>query len=156
MPRWIDFQCHLDLYPDHEELIRESDREGIATFAVTTTPKAFARNVEMAADVPAILVGLGLHPQLVADRSGELSLFEKLLPQTGYVGEIGLAASPRFYASFSDQQRVFDRALQACNEQGNKVLSLHSVRAVSRVLGKLEAYLGNPTCVPVLHVVHGN
>lgn len=151
IPRWVDFHCHLDLYPDHQRLIRESDSEGIATLAVTTTPKAFVRNVEMAEGFPCIQVGLGLHPQLVAERFGELSLFEQLLPRTSYVGEVGLDASPRFYASFQDQQRVFERVLRACNEQGSKILSIHSVRAIPTVLRSLEAHLRNRTCAPVLH-----
>lgn len=151
IPKWVDFHCHLDLYPDHSQLIRESNSEGIATLAVTTTPKAFARNVEMAAGFPAIHVGLGLHPQLVAERSGELPLLEKLLCQTQFVGEVGLDASPRFYASFQEQQRVFERVLRACSEQGNKILSIHSVRTVSTVLLALEAHLKSRTCVPVLH-----
>lgn len=151
IPKWVDFHCHLDLYPDHQALIRESDIEGIATLAVTTTPKAFARNVELATGSSFVHVGLGLHPQLVAERSGELPLFEKLLSQAPYVGEVGLDASPRFYASFRDQQRVFERVLCACSEQGNKILSIHSVRAISTVLRALEAHLRNRTCVPVLH-----
>jgi TatD DNase family protein len=151
IPKWVDFHCHLDLYPDHQELIHESDIEGVATLAVTTTPKAFARNMEMAMGFASIRVGLGLHPQLVAERSGELPLFEELLSQAPYVGEVGLDASPRFYASFQDQQRVFERVLRACNEQGNKILSIHSVRATSTVLRALEAHLRNRTCVPVLH-----
>jgi len=151
IPKWVDFHCHLDLYPDHQRLIRESDMEGIATLAVTTTPKAFARNVEMATGYPSVRIGLGLHPQLVAERAGELPLFEKLLSQSSYVGEVGLDASPRFYANFPDQQRVFERVLCACNEQGDKILSIHSVRAISTVLRALEAHLSNRTCVPVLH-----
>lgn len=151
IPRWVDFHCHLDLYRDHEDLIRECAEKKIATLGVTTTPKAFARNVELAGGIDFILVGLGLHPQLVAERSEELSLFEKLLSRTRYVGEVGLDAGPRFYASFAEQQRVFHRVLRACDEQGNKILSIHSVRSTSKVLRALEDDLRNATCVPVLH-----
>ncbi|EIL90320.1 TatD-related deoxyribonuclease [Rhodanobacter fulvus Jip2] len=150
-PSWVDFHCHLDLYRDHQSLIRECDAEKIATLGVTTTPKAFARNTEMAAGYPYTLVGLGLHPQLVAERSDELPLFEKLLPKTKYVGEIGLDAGSRFYASFDEQRRVFARILRACDEQGGKILSIHSVRAVSKVLKELESHLPKRNCVPVLH-----
>lgn len=150
-PRWVDFHCHLDLYRDHQSLIRECDAEKIATLGVTTTPKAFARNIEMATGYPYTLVGLGLHPQLVAERSGELPLFEKLLPQTKYVGEIGLDAGSRFYASFDEQRHVFVRILRACDEQGGKILSIHSLRAVSKVLRELDTHLPKRNCVPVLH-----
>ncbi|MFC5569059.1 Qat anti-phage system TatD family nuclease QatD [Lysobacter yangpyeongensis] len=139
------------MYRDHKRLIRQCDEEKIVTFGVTTTPKAFERNAEMAIGFPFAIVGLGLHPQLVAERAGELPLFEKLLARTRYVGEIGLDAGPRFYASFQEQRRIFERILGACNEQGGKVLSIHSVRSVSKVLRELEANLQNRTCVPVLH-----
>ena len=149
--RWVDFHCHLDLYRDHQRLLRQCDEASIVTLGVTTTPKAFERNAEMAVGYPYVLVGLGLHPQLVAERAGELSLFEKLLHRTQYVGEVGLDAGPRFYASFQEQRRIFARILRACDEQGSKVLSIHSVRSVSKVLRELEANLPSRTCVPVLH-----
>lgn len=140
-PRWVDFHCHVDLYPDHLAVIQECDREFVATLAVTTTPKAWRRNQELAASSEYVRVALGLHPQLVAERAGEVSLFEQLLEQTRYIGEVGLDAGPRFYSSFPDQERVFARILASCAEQGGKILSVHSVRAVSKVLGHLEAQL---------------
>lgn len=136
--RWVDFHCHLDLYPDHAQLIAECDREGVATLAVTTTPRAWSRNREMAAGTNHVWVALGLHPQLVSEREQELALFEKLLPEARYVGEIGLDAGPRFYKSFEAQERVFERILRVCAEQGDKVLTIHSVRTVAKVLQHLE------------------
>lgn len=150
-PRWIDFHCHLDLYPDYRALVAECDNRRIATLAVTTTPKAFARNVEMAAGSPFVMVGLGLHPQLVAERADELRLWEASLDRTRFVGEIGLDAGPKFYSSFHEQQRVFARILRACNEQGGKILSIHSVRCVAKVLNQLEAHLTDGNTKPVLH-----
>lgn len=139
--KWVDFHCHLDLYPDHAQLISECERERIATLAVTTTPQAWARNKEMAEGSTHVRVALGLHPQLVAERENEITLFEKLLPESRYVGEVGLDASPRFYKSFEAQERVFERVLRACAEQGDKVLTLHSARAVSKLLQYLERTL---------------
>lgn len=140
-PRWVDFHCHLDLYPDHATLIAECDREKVATLAVTTTPKAWKRNRELAENSQQVRVALGLHPQLIAERSDEITLFEQLLPQARYVGEVGLDAGPRFYRSFATQERVFDRILSACAEQGGKILTIHSVRAVAKVLAHLERKL---------------
>lgn len=150
-PSWVDFHCHLDLYRDHLGVIRECDALGIATLGVTTTPKAFARNLDFALGSPLIMVGLGLHPQLVSERSDEFPLFEKLLERTSYVGEVGLDASPRFYASFQQQKQMFDRILRACSERGGKVLSIHSARSVAWVLRSIEKNLSNQTCIPVLH-----
>lgn len=150
-PRWVDFHCHLDLYPEHAALIAESDRMQIATLAVTTTPKAWRRNQEMAADSRFVRVALGLHPQLVAQRAGELFLFEKLLKETRYVGEVGLDAGPRFYQNLSDQENVFSRILSACAEQGGKIVTIHSVRTAKKVLDHLEARLLPDRGLAILH-----
>lgn len=137
-PQWVDFHCHLDLYPDHEAIIAESELARVATLAVTTTPKAWLRNCELTVNSSFVRVGLGLHPQLVSEREGEMALLEHYLPSARYVGEIGLDASPRFYHSFEAQERVFTRILHACAEQKNKILSIHSVRTTAKVLGHLE------------------
>jgi TatD DNase family protein len=150
-PRWVDFHSHVDLYRDHAAVIAECDREKIATLAVTTTPKAWARNNELAAGSAMVRVALGLHPQLVAERAGELALFEKLLPSARYVGEIGLDAAPKFYSSFAEQERVFARILAACSEQGGKILTIHSVRTVAKVLSHLERSLPPGRGIAVLH-----
>lgn len=155
-PKWVDFHCHLDLYTNHKSLIRECDREGVATLAVTTTPKAWARNQELARASKHVRVSLGLHPQLVAEREGELALFERLLEEVRYVGEIGLDAGPKFYSSFDAQERVFSRILSACSEQGGKILTVHSVRTASKVLGHIERCLAPSRGRVVLHWFTGS
>jgi len=95
----IDFHCHLDLYPDHAAAVQEAEAAGVFTLAVTTTPKAWSRNHELTRDTRHVRAGLGLHPQLVSSRADEIALWETLLPQTRYVGEVGLDAGPRFYKS---------------------------------------------------------
>lgn len=150
-PRWVDFHCHLDLYPDHASLVNECDRERVATLAVTTTPKAWQRNRELAASSDHVRVALGLHPQLVAERASELKLFEKFLSETRYVGEIGLDAGPKFYKSFAEQERIFSHILSACAEQGNKILTIHSARCVAKVLDNLEKCFPPDRGIAVMH-----
>lgn len=140
-PDFVDFHAHLDLYPDLAEAIRICDSSKTATLAVTTTPKAFARNKQLAKDSAFVRVALGLHPQLVAERASELSLFTGLLPQTRYVGEVGLDAGPRHYRSFETQKEVFRTILSLCADAGDKVLSLHSVRCAKQVLDMVESSL---------------
>lgn len=151
LPRWVDFHCHADLYRDHAALIAECDRERVATLAVTTTPKAWPRNRELASRSAHVRVALGLHPQLVAERENELPIFERYLTDARYVGEIGLDAGPRFYRSFAAQERVFERILRACAEQGGKILTVHSVRAASKVLNHIERALLQDRGRVVLH-----
>ncbi|TGG92482.1 TatD family deoxyribonuclease [Natronospirillum operosum] len=155
-PDYVDFHTHLDLYPDLAQAIAACERKRVATLAVTTTPKAFERNIELSTDSDFVRVGLGLHPQLVADRHMEIDLFEKLLPRTRYVGEIGLDRGPAHYRSFDLQKLVFGRILRACAKQGDNILSLHSVRATKPVLDMLDEHLPpNRGCV-VLHWFTGS
>ena len=155
-PDYVDFHTHLDLYPDLSTAIAACDRQRTATLTVTTTPKAFVRNRELADVSEFVRVGLGLHPQLVAERSGEIALFEKLLRRSRYVGEVGLDAGPRHYRSLELQKSIFERILRLCADEGGKVLSIHSVRAAKAVLDMLEMHLPSHRGTAVLHWFSGN
>lgn len=48
----VDFHCHLDLYPDHQAAVQASEDAGVFTLAVTTTPRAWPRNHELALRCP--------------------------------------------------------------------------------------------------------
>jgi len=144
-PALVDFHCHLDLYPDLESAVREADEACVYTLAVTTTPKAWPRNFEISHVTRHVHAGLGLHPQLVAERHTEITLWESYLPQTRYVGEVGLDAGPQYYRSFDLQKQVFEHILKQCAKAGGKILSVHSVRAATPVLDLIE------TCLPPTH-----
>jgi TatD DNase family protein len=147
----VDFHCHLDLYPDHQAAVRESDDAGVFTLAVTTTPRAWPRNHELAQTTRHVRAALGLHPQLVAERATEVAIWDSHLAETRYIGEVGLDAGPRFYKSFDLQKQVFQHVLRRCAEAGNKVITVHSVRAAKAVLDHIEAYLPPSTGKVVLH-----
>ena len=149
--RFVDFHCHLDLYPNHTEAVAECERQQIFTLAVTTTPRAWPRNEELASATKYVRAALGLHPQLVADGANELPLWEKLLPRARYVGEVGLDAGPRYYRSIDLQKQVFERVLRLCAEAGGKILTIHSVRAATLVLDMIQAHLPRDRGRPVLH-----
>lgn len=152
----VDFHCHLDLYPNHEEVVREADQAGVYTLAVTTTPRAWPRNNELAKQTKHVRAALGLHPQLVAEHEHEISTWDKYLPEARYIGEVGLDASPRFYKSMPAQQRVFQHVLQRCAKYGDKILSVHSVRTAKQILDNLEQYLPVDSGKVVLHWFTGS
>ncbi|MFO0432957.1 MAG: Qat anti-phage system TatD family nuclease QatD [bacterium] len=152
----IDFHCHLDLYPDHAAAVQEAEAAGVFTLAVTTTPKAWSRNHELTRDTRHVRAGLGLHPQLVSSRADEIALWETLLPQTRYVGEVGLDAGPRFYKSLDQQKEVFARVLRACARAGGKIITVHSVRTTKAVLDHIEEHLPQRTNRVVLHWFTGS
>jgi TatD DNase family protein len=147
----VDFHCHLDLYPDHQAAVLEAEKAGVFTLAVTTTPKAWPRNHELAQRTRHVRAALGLHPQLVAERADELDLWDQYLSETRYVGEVGLDAGPRFYKSFDLQKQVFQHVLQHCAKAGDKVITVHSIRAAKAVLDHVEAYLPPTRGKVVLH-----
>jgi len=147
----VDFHCHLDLYPDHVQAVADCEKARIFTLAVTTTPRAWPRNQKLASATKHVRAALGLHPQLVKDHANEIDLWREYLPNARYVGEVGLDAGPRFYASFETQKKLFEIILRDCADRGGKILTIHSVRAARIVLDMLEAYIPRSRGSAVLH-----
>jgi TatD DNase family protein len=143
----IDFHCHVDLFPDPAELIAEITRRRCYVLAVTTTPLAWEGTNRVVGDAPRVKVGLGLHPELVAQRHEEVDEFRRLLPQARYVGEIGLDGSARHRSSFELQQRVFRKILRLTTEAGGRIMSIHSGGAATSVLDEIERYPAAGTAV---------
>jgi TatD DNase family protein len=147
----VDFHCHLDLFPDPLSAINAAESACIYTLTVTTTPRAWPRNHELTDEKRYVRAALGLHPQVVAERSGEIALWEEYLPQAQYVGEVGLDASPQYYRSFDLQREVFTRILQKCAVAGGKILTVHTLRSATAVLDLVEKHLPPGAGKVVLH-----
>jgi TatD DNase family protein len=152
----VDFHCHLDLFPDHAAAVTEAEKAQVYTLAVTTTPKAWPRNHELALRTRYVRAALGLHPQLVSERAGELPLWEEYLPQAKYIGEIGIDAGPNYYRSLEIQTGVFEHILRKCAASGEKILTVHSIRAAKTVLDLIEKHLSAGNCGVVLHWFTGS
>lgn len=152
----VDFHCHLDLYPDHAAAVAECERARVFTLGVTTTPKAWPRNKQVAAGTKYVRAALGLHPQLVAERASEIELWASYLHEARYVGEVGLDGGPRFFRSLPLQREVFKQVLRLCAHQGDKILTVHSTRAAKAVLDLLEEYFPPSRGKVVLHWFTGS
>jgi TatD DNase family protein len=150
----IDFHCHLDLYPNPQAVRDECVRRGLYILSVTTTPSAWNGTSALASDAARIRTALGLHPQLAHERKKELAIFDSLLPEAKYVGEIGLDGAPEFRAHWQSQVTVFEHILSKCGAAGGRILSLHSRRASRAVLDYLGKYPQAGT--PVLHWFSGS
>ena len=150
----IDFHCHIDLYRNAKAIIEEADSRGTYILAVTTTPKAWTGTKQLIGNRKRIRVALGLHPELVPERHNEVALLEHYLPDTRYVGEIGLDGSSHMRGSFDLQERILIRILKACEADGRKIISLHSRRAAN---GVIDALLQAPKSgTPILHWFSGS
>jgi TatD DNase family protein len=151
LARAVDFHCHLDLYPDFAKIVAECEAAQVFALTVTTTPRAWPRNHLVTSKTKYVRAALGLHPQLVADHQHEIALWDEYFPEARYIGEVGLDAGPRYFRSIPPQKAVFQHVLQACARAGGKILTVHSVRAVTPVLDMIEEYLPRGRARVVLH-----
>lgn len=148
----IDFHCHLDLFPDPIRVAERCEAEGIYVLSVTTTPSAWHGTKKL--ERSRIRTALGLHPQLAHQRKNELALFDSLIAEARYVGEIGLDGAPEYKQYWEDQLFVFRHILAACGATGGRIMSIHSRRASRAVLNELQAH---PRAgIPVLHWFSGS
>ena len=150
----IDLHCHLDLYPDPARVADECRKRGLHVLSVTTTPSAWRGTRAIAQGEDRVMTALGLHPQLAHERRAELGLFDQLLPDARYVGEIGLDGTPQLRRHWEDQVAVFRHILGSCQDSGGRIMSIHTRRASRPVLDCLEAHPG--AGVPILHWFSGS
>lgn len=149
----IDFHCHLDLFPDPVGAVAAAREADLYVLSVTTTPKAFIQTAKLASGCKKIRTALGLHPEIAHERKSELPLFDRLISETRYVGEVGLDGSRDYTDHFDDQKVVFDHILSTCTKAGGRILSIHSRNAATKVLDALERH---PGCgLAVLHWFSG-
>lgn len=144
----IDFHCHLDLY-DNPQAVITACGESNYILSVTTTPKAWFGTKKLADSHKRIQTALGLHPQIAHERYEELDLFDLLINETKYIGEIGLDGSSSLKAYQNIQSKVFKHILRKANSSSPKILTIHSLNAVEATLDGLDAYFHNG--IPVLH-----
>lgn len=151
-----DLHCHLDLMPSMIEFAQNAKKSNINILAVTTTPKAYEKEIDYFHSYENIKVALGLHPQLVSERYNELPLVEKYIENAAYIGEIGLDYNRQFYSSKSKQIDVFENIIKWCSSKGGKVISIHSVHADKNVLDILEKYDCTKNNKCILHWFSGS
>ncbi|SFW13166.1 TatD DNase family protein [Pseudomonas sp. NFACC19-2] len=149
----IDFHCHLDLYPDPLQVARDCIIRNIYVLSVTTTPSAWPGTTALAHGGNRIRTALGLHPQIAHLRKSELPLFEQLLPQARYVGEVGLDGGAEYKKYWDDQEEVFHAVLRMCESHGGRIMSLHSRHAAIAVMDILEMYPRSG--IPIFHWFSG-
>ena len=154
--RAFDFHCHVDLHPNPPVLIRECEERRIKVFAVTTTPKAWPRNLEWTNCSKYVHTGVGLHPELVGKRFAEIDLLEETIAKTRLVGEIGLDGSPQHRVTYPKQKEVFKRALISAQKHGGRVITIHSRRAARDVIEAIEDHTDRSRVLCIMHWFSGS
>nr|WP_171476880.1 TatD family hydrolase [Acinetobacter baumannii] len=135
----IDFHCHLDLYDNPQAVVTACGKLNYI-LSVTTTPKAWFGTKKLAENHKRIQTALGLHPQIAHERYEELDLFDLLINETKYIGEIGLDGSTSLKPHQNIQSKVFKHILQKANNSSAKILTIHSLNAVEATLEALDNY----------------
>lgn len=135
--RLMDTHCHVSAYADPIAILKQADESGVAIVAVTEDPDQYRRLRTRLGRRRHVEVALGLHP-LRATSFGplELARFFRLLPETGWIGEVGLDYSRAGAATAKAQQHVFDVVLTEA-QPGRHPLTVHSRGAEKDVIRRL-------------------
>lgn len=149
----IDFHCHLDLYPNALQLADQVAARNRFTLVVTTSPRAWQLTSRVFAGYDNIKVALGLHPEIVSEKTGEHELLISCVSQAEFIGEVGLDGSVRYRHTFEQQESILGAVLSESERCGGKILSVHSRNAADRVLYLIEQHC--LISIPVLHWFSG-
>ena len=151
-----DSHCHLDLMDNMTSIVQSLEKENVGILSVGTTPRAYLKEVEMFGDLKNIHVALGLHPQLVGSGYDDIELFESLVQQCHYIGEVGLDFSKEYITNKDQQIEIFKRVLLCCERSGNKVVSIHSLKSAGTVLKTLSQLRLDNKNIYILHWFTGS
>lgn len=172
-PFLLDTHAHPDfLTPDTRKVLLEGlHRERMAVVAQTVLPSTYdvlqsEYGADGADDKSRPLLSLGFHPWYIRSpqqAESECAHFDRAAETTRFYGEIGLDYSPRplEQAEAGLQESVFCHILNRIKERMEEeptlqpVVSIHAVRAESRVLDLWEKILGGTCAVPILHRFRG-
>jgi TatD DNase family protein len=148
----VDTHCHLNLYADAQAQLAEFATRGTEIIAVTTSPEQYAATAALARNAPSVHPAVGLIPQEIRRLASQLHHLLTLLPDTRFVGEIGLDYVTQDKTERALQRTVFARIVEACSAQGDRVLSIHSRRATADTLAMLRDFSGTA----ILHWFSGS
>jgi TatD DNase family protein len=135
----IDTHCHFDMMSQPEAYIRQKEQAGDIVIGMTNLPSHFEMGFPHVKRYKHIRLALGLHPLLASENKNELPLFDSLLDQTSYIGEIGLDFSKEGLSTKEDQISTLRKLLEKL-EGRKKIISVHSRKAEKELFNLLCEY----------------
>ena len=135
----IDTHCHFDMMSQPEAYIRQKEQAGDIVIGMTNLPSHFEMGLPHVKGYKHIRLALGLHPLLASENKNELPLFNCLLDQTSYIGEIGLDFSKEGITTKNDQVFILRKLLEKL-EGRKKIISVHSRKAEKELFDLLCEY----------------
>lgn len=135
----IDTHCHIDLYKNPQEILKECRGNGTIVLSMTNLPTHFEMGFPFFKSQNKIRQALGMHPLYAKQHNREFPKFLMNLSKTSYIGEVGLDFSREGISTKEIQLQTFNKILNAVAKQ-NKILSIHSRKAEKVVLDLLLKY----------------
>lgn len=137
---YFDVHCHRGFAKTRYRRRRILRRLGVGAFSNTVTPSEFAEQRVALAGAGNVRTGAGLHPWWVGeyDVAANWDRLYGLVARNRFIGEVGLDFSSAHIATREAQVDALACVAHACARTGDKVLSVHAVRAVDQVLDELE------------------
>jgi TatD DNase family protein len=133
----LDTHCHLGAYKDPVAVMDAATAADVSMVAVTESPEEFRRLKTRLGRRPRIEVALGLHPLRAASfQPTDVARFFRCVPQTRWIGEVGLDFSQHGIATKTQQLRIFDIVLTEA-QPGRHPLTVHSRGAEPTVIEML-------------------
>lgn len=138
----MDAHLHVDLYKNRDEILRYIENQQSYTIAVTNLPSLFEKYLIEYCNLKYVKFALGYHPELIAEYGNQMPIFMKNIKNTRYIGEVGLDFTVKDTIVQSQQIVIFKEIINACNSYEDKILSVHSRKAVKEVLEISDGFQG--------------
>lgn len=150
MEQLYDTHFHLDLQKNLSAAILEIEEHQIHTIAVTNIPDLYRKESGETAS-KYIRFALGFHPELVHQYKSQIPLMWELLFNARYIGEVGLDFVDVTHKN--EQLAFFSELIERCRYDSNKIITIHSRKAVRQVLDIIG---DNFRFKPILHWFTGS
>lgn len=137
IPELTDTHCHLDAYDNPVAVLNGAHTAGLHVIAVTEDPGKYRLLRSRLGRRDGVDVALGFHPLRAGGASPhDLARFLRLLPQAGWIGEIGLDFSRAGVANRKQQLRTFE-AILADPQLRTRPITVHSRGAERETIARL-------------------
>lgn len=134
----IDTHFHLDFYRDHRKWYDYVNRQKQYTLCVTNSPGVYYSCKKIYPETKYLKFALGYNPRNIISERFDKGLFDRLLGETKYIGEVGLDFTGKLKDKQKDQIQCFDYICAAISNY--QMLSIHSKNAEKAVLEILKCH----------------
>ncbi|MGZ0213602.1 TatD family hydrolase [Tessaracoccus sp. Y36] len=141
----VDSHCHLAAYEDPKVIMNDATLHDIRIIAVTEDPEEYRRLKTRVGRSSRVEVALGLHPGGRAIRDpNQLARFFRMLPDTSWVGEIGLDYRADTGQREKKSQIAILESILGHAQISSKILSIHSRGSAPEVVQCLSQVQSHP------------